>query len=86
MEELLRRQIDLMENHDILISWFSTKGIDKILFRFYFKEMHTDYIYNPISIPSDGGKPMYYLHEQFIDGLKEMVEKADEYVKNRKIN
>lgn len=86
MEDLLKRQIDLMENHDILISWFSTKGIDKILFRFYFKEMHTDYIHNPILIPSDGSKPTYYLHETFIDGLKEMVEKADEYVKNRKIN
>ena len=83
MDDLLKKQVELMEK-DIIICYFSVKQLDKILFRFYFKEMSGSYIYNPVLIPKEG-KPHYEMYNSFEEGLSEMIIKANEYL-NKKHN
>jgi hypothetical protein len=59
-------------------------------FRFYFKDLNTDYIYNPLTYESidrgDGSlknKTIIPHYDTFEDGLTEMKKQADIYLKKR---
>lgn len=80
MLELLKQQMDLMQKNNILICYFSVKHSANIYYRFYFKDMKCDYIYNPLSIKDE--KAHYHLYNSFEEGLSEMIEKANAYLKN----
>lgn len=73
-------------NHGILITCFATDIEGKVWFRFYFKDLKSKFIYNPIE-KLNSGKIRYPLYENYDIGLIEMLKKASEYLnqKNKEV-
>ena len=72
-------------NKGILITCFKSP----LGFRFYFKDLNSDYLYNPITCESidrgDGtlkNKTSIPHYETFEEGMEEMKKQADKYLEN----
>lgn len=81
LKELFEKQCELFEKDSIIITSFSFKDKDVINYRFYFKDMKSDYVYNP-TIVVKNSKRTYEVYLDYAEGLLAMVEEANKYIKN----
>lgn len=74
---------ELLNEHGILITCFSIKQADRIAYRFYFTDVNSRYIHNPL-IDIGNGKRSYPIYHDYNEGLGDMVAAANEYIKKEK--
>ena len=69
MEELIKQQLELVSKN-IIITIFPFKDGSVYKYRAYFRDLNTDYLYNPIMKDGKVNIPIYNSYEE---ALKEMI-------------
>ena len=80
-EALMKAQHRLFTEHGILISYFSFLIGTETRFRFYFTEIKTRYLHNPMENNPENQKSQYPSFGNFYLGLAQQIIAAEEYLK-----
>lgn len=75
LRKLYVKQATLMSDHNILITYFSFNTPDGTRFRFYFKDLLSGYIHNPME------NKAYFNTDNFVFGLTKTILAAETYIK-----
>ncbi len=72
----------LLQKHGILITCFSYVLSGRIAYRFYFVDVNSRYLHNPMVTLDNGKKtfPIYYDHDE---GMRDMISAAQQYIQQK---